>query len=215
MTHKILKRETHEKSELIKKDELAITVDTPQPDPLRLSIGSVRQGATPSVTNSGSDQNIILDFVLPSQVTSVPNTYPLGVKFTGLTDGKLMHENKAVYFLSSGSIDVSNPTTFYGINSGTAGDIIHVRLAKGYLIKSDTTGSHRIILHNNIDLNTNLLSDVDNKVISFLCINANIWMEIGRNWSDMISPFVVLTSEEEYNKITNKDINKIYLIKGE
>lgn len=214
MAHKILKRETHEKAELMKKDELAITVDTPQPDPLRLSIGSVRQGATPSVTNSGSDQNVILDFVLPSQVTAVPNTYPLGLKFTGLSDGILMHDNKSVYSLSSGDITSSGPTNFYGINSGKPGDIIHVILGRGYLIKGKP-GKYGLKLHNEKEINTNELSDVGNKIISFLCIAENIWVEIGRNWSDLVSPFVVLTTEDEYNRIPSKDPNKIYLIKGE
>lgn len=214
MAHKILKRETHEKAELMKKDELAITVDTPQPDPLRLSIGSVRQGATPSVTNSGSDQNVILDFVLPSQVTAVPNTYPLGLKFTGLSDGILMHDNKSVYSLSSGDITSSGPTNFYGINSGKPGDIIHVILGSGYLIKGKP-GKYGLKLHNEKEINTNELSDVGNKIISFLCIAENIWVEIGRNWSDLVSPFVVLTTEDEYNRIPSKDPNKIYLIKGE
>lgn len=214
MAHKILKRETHEKAELMKKDELAITVDTPQPDPLRLSIGSVRQGATPSVTNSGSDQNVILDFVLPSQVTAVPNTYPLGIKFTGLSDGILMHDNKSVYYLSSGDISSNGPTNFYGINSGKPGDIIHVILGSGYLIKGKP-GKYGLTLHNGKEINTNELSDVNNKIISFLCSAENIWVEIGRNWSDLVSPFVVLTTEDEYNRIPSKDPNKIYLIKGE
>lgn len=214
MAHKILKRETHEKAELMKKDELAITVDTPQPDPLRLSIGSVRQGATPSVTNSGSDQNVILDFVLPSQVTAVPNTYPLGIKFTGLSDGILMHDNKSVYYLSSGDISSNGPTNFYGINSGKPGDIIHVILGSGYLIKGKP-GKYGLKLHNGKEINTNELSDVNNKIISFLCSAENIWVEIGRNWSDLVSPFVVLTTEDEYNRIPSKDPNKIYLIKGE
>ena len=214
MAHKILKRETHEKAELMKKDELAITVDTPQPDPLRLSIGTVRQGTTPSVTNSGSDQNVILDFVLPSQVTAVPNTYPLGIKFTGLSDGILMHDNKSVYYLSSGDISSNGPTNFYGINSGKPGDIIHVILGSGYLIKGKP-GKYSLTLHNRKEINTNELSDVNNKIISFLCNAENIWVEIGRNWSDLVSPFVVLTTEDEYNRIPSKDPNKIYLIKGE
>ena len=216
MAHKILKKETHEKEELMKKDELAITVDTPQPDPLRLSIGTVRQGPIASVTNSGSDQNVILDFVLPSQVTAVPNDYPMGVKWVSIREGKLYHENKSVYNLSPSS-STDGPTHFYGIDGGKAGDIIHIILSSNYLLKEKPGSGYSLNLQDGLEINTNNFHSgtVFNKVMTFLCLAPNTWVEIQRNWTDLVTPFVKVTTEEEYNSIPYKDPEKIYLIVGE
>jgi len=72
-------------------------------------------------------------------------------------------------------------------------------------------------LQDGLEINTNNFHSgtVFNKVMTFLCLAPNTWVEIQRNWTDLVTPFVKVTTEEEYNSIPYKDPEKIYLIVGE
>lgn len=209
MATRILKKETHKKQDLMKKESLEITVDTPQPEPLTFSIGTVTQGENPEVRNIGYGNNVILNFKLPTNVTSTPYAYPLGLSYIGhgnlTVDNKINFDNKANYFLQSqGS---SDKTEIRGINGGRTGLTVQLRLSEGYTLKN----GNNFILHNQEDI-----TDCnDRKIMTFLCLYPSNWIEISRNWLDLVSPFVKIASEQEYEALETKDPDTIYLITGD
>ena len=209
MAHRILKKETHKKQDLMKKESLEITVDTPQPEPLTFSIGTVTQGENPEVKNVGYGNNVILNFKLPTNVTATPYNYPLGLSYIGpsnlTVDNKINFDNKANYFLQIQSDP--NKTEIRGINGGSTGLTIQLRLAQGYILKN----SNFFILHNQEDI----ANCDDRKIMTFLCLYPGNWIEISRNWLDLVNPFVKIASEQEYEALETKDPDTIYLITGD
>lgn len=208
MATRILKKETHKKQDLMKKESLEITVDTPQPEPLTFSIGTVTQGENPEVKNTGYGNNVILNFKLPTNVRSTPYNYPLGLSYIGpsnLVSNQIVFDNKANYFLQSQGD--SNKTEISGISGGSTGLTLQLRLARGYTLKNRST----FILHNQEDI-----TDCDDKkIMTFLCLYPSNWIEISRNWLDLVSPFVKIASEQEYEALETKDPDTIYLITGD
>lgn len=209
MAHRILKKETHKKQDLMKKESLEITVDTPQPEPLTFSIGTVTQGENPEVKNVGYGNNVILNFKLPTTVTATPYDYPLGLSYIGpsnlTVDNKINFDNKANYFLQMQSDP--NKTEIRGISDGRTGLTIQLRLNRGYILKN----SNSFILHNQEDIT----ECDDKKIMTFLCLYPSNWIEISRNWLDLASPFVKIASEQEYEALETKDPDTIYLITGD